>query len=1116
MRFSSSAASSSRRAALRVQGREALEHVLVGEIERRRLLEARDAAIRVLDIVEPDPRGVVPGEELVGGDEARPRERLGGLGRPATIPGALARLPEETPRDDVAGIFFGRALEEPARQIQVVLPHRRLPGAEVQRGELVGPVRLRDERERRHHDLRFVFARARVRVGEAKRPQRRLALRGGELRHLARRVPAPFAEHAHACRELRVRRALAAGAAGERARDRRGDRLELVVAPVGHVRVLDVAEARLVQRIELEDRAVPEDRAGGIAAADRVEIGEPLVRLAALAIVLGRARAGQELVGEARRFAPLDLGALERQPTEPLVAARTRGLRRPQARLLVAGALVFVRRLGEEERLRGPDRRLRALLAPGAAIGGRIDREPLVELAQRDVLGARLVRLGEPLGGDVRLGVRDEERLAHRVERALERVARLRATLADPTEHVVHVPRAARRALGEERREREKRRRLVDRLEPRRERRIVLVRAPRDRLEPQERRAHRLGDRGAERLEERRGVRPRIELQERAHRRLARGIGGERRAVRIGGALALPGALGDERGGELPVARRGRVAGVRPARELRAHVLELPGARRELERDRARPFFALRRAHGGLDVLVGGVGPEQPAERDHPARALAPGGVLRARAQILGGGRQPDRRDGRRQRRHPVGRRDRVELGVALWERQAHQRRERRALVRRERVLVHRRLDQARVADLDAEPRERAPRERVVAAEEPAQPLAGLRARRVAVDAERVREPARRLRELGHAAELGDERRRGRHVPFAQRLARAAQRVAREDLAGVPVRALGAAEAQRRADAERQARERRRLRRAEPGVHVIVPRERAPRARGERARVLRRVPRRLIPPPRRPLVVPRGAQVLGAHEERVQAVRGRLRLARLVVERGHDARHVHPARQERARLPVREGEARIDLARLDRQAGRRVEVAAQRVELARGEERPRPLRGVGHRARLFLEPLRALEQRGLRVVLEQLARGVLVAELRRRRRVLLRLLGRADSTGTRSAGGGGSARRRRSARTCRCAPSRAAAPPRLRASRRDRSARASSAPSRCASSSRSPRRRTSASAANTACPWGGCSASARPRRRGCRRACPRRSSVGRRSSRGARRSRHRRPGSPSH
>ena len=84
------------------------------------------------------------------------------------------------------------------------------------------------------------------------------------------------------------------------------------------------------------------------------------------------------------------------------------GLGGAEGPFLVPEAFVLVRRFDEEQRLRRAYRRLRALLAPAATIGQRLDREALVELPQRDVLGARRVRFGESIGGDLGLPIGDE------------------------------------------------------------------------------------------------------------------------------------------------------------------------------------------------------------------------------------------------------------------------------------------------------------------------------------------------------------------------------------------------------------------------------------------------------------------------------------------------------------------------------------------------------------------------------------------------------------------------------------------------------------------------------------------------------------------------------------
>lgn len=136
-----------------------------------------------------------------------------------------------------------------------------------------------------------------------------------------------------------------------------------------------------MQRRLFENRSVPEHCARGIVPAERVEHGEAFVRFAAGARILRRLGQPEELVGEARDLAAFDLGAFARDPSEALAGGRRRRFGRPQRRFAIPSALVLVRGLEVEERARVAAGLRRPRLAPRAAIGERLARHPLVELA---------------------------------------------------------------------------------------------------------------------------------------------------------------------------------------------------------------------------------------------------------------------------------------------------------------------------------------------------------------------------------------------------------------------------------------------------------------------------------------------------------------------------------------------------------------------------------------------------------------------------------------------------------------------------------------------------------------------------------------------------------------
>src|SRR4051794_1504433 len=73
--------------------------------------------------------------------------------------------------------------------------------------------------------------------------------------------------------------------------------------------------------------------------------------------------------------------------------------------------------------------------------------------------------LFEACARELGLAVGDEERLANGIERRLERIVRIRTTLADPLEHFVDVALATTDALGQECADAERRRAAMHALE---------------------------------------------------------------------------------------------------------------------------------------------------------------------------------------------------------------------------------------------------------------------------------------------------------------------------------------------------------------------------------------------------------------------------------------------------------------------------------------------------------------------------------------------------------------------------------------------------------------------------------------------------------------------------
>ena len=322
-----------------VEVREAIEDVLVGDVDRGGRVERDERAVLVLRLVGPDAAGVVPGEQLVVAHHAAAGERLARLGRPARVARALAHTSASRPHATTSPRSSATARSRSDRAlIEQAQARRGLARAHEQGRRLGRPRGALDEARRHRQERRVVAARARVRLQHPQRPERRLALARREARRACASPPscssAPRMRRRAASSALR--RALAGVVAVERARDGGRDRLDLVVAPLADQVVLDVPEARLVARRLLEDRPVPQQRARGVLPRGRVEDGEELARLAARARVLALG-GGEQLLGQARDPSGAQLRPLAGDEAQAPVRGR-RGLGAAQRAVLVARA----------------------------------------------------------------------------------------------------------------------------------------------------------------------------------------------------------------------------------------------------------------------------------------------------------------------------------------------------------------------------------------------------------------------------------------------------------------------------------------------------------------------------------------------------------------------------------------------------------------------------------------------------------------------------------------------------------------------------------------------------------------------------------------------------------
>ncbi len=232
----------------REDDREPVEEVPVGHVHRRSRFECRDRFLVVAERVLPEATGVVPGRELSLGDHAAAGECLVSLCGARRVARLLPDLGEQRPRDDVARVFRGRPLDERTRLVEASQAHRRLACTRHENGHFGGPRRRRLEQAQRGLEERLIVG-ARASMGleacGATRAWPRF-LGGGQLHHLARRLPRPLgAPHAQLRRELRVRRGLPRAGAPEGLRDRARHRLELLVAPLADEVLLDVPQAYL-------------------------------------------------------------------------------------------------------------------------------------------------------------------------------------------------------------------------------------------------------------------------------------------------------------------------------------------------------------------------------------------------------------------------------------------------------------------------------------------------------------------------------------------------------------------------------------------------------------------------------------------------------------------------------------------------------------------------------------------------------------------------------------------------------------------------------------------------------------------------------------------------------
>ena len=179
-----------------------------------------------------------------------------------------------------------------------------------------------------------------------------------------------------------------------------------------------------------------------------VDVREPLVRLAPDDRVRRALCLFEELVDQARRLSPLERRPLAGEAQERHLVAR--GLGDAQHAHRVPRALVRVGDLEVQERARVPRRPGGLCLPVPRPVVGLGAKRPLVELAQREVVRALAMSVGDSRGAPVRVVVRGEASRAHGVDDGLDPFGPTGAPRVEPAEGVVDVAAAQRDALGEE------------------------------------------------------------------------------------------------------------------------------------------------------------------------------------------------------------------------------------------------------------------------------------------------------------------------------------------------------------------------------------------------------------------------------------------------------------------------------------------------------------------------------------------------------------------------------------------------------------------------------------------------------------------------------------------
>ena len=263
-------------------------------------------------------------------------------------------------------------------------------------------------------------------------------LGGAELRELALRGPRAGLG-AEAGAEPRVREAFEID---EHAREGRANRLEVFVAARLGIRALELAQGRQPFGRTLEDGRLPQDDAGAVASL-AIEIAEGLVELPLLDGIARGLGAGKQLLGDTRGLGRSRGGALGRDPSQRPAVARC-AVRETCGAGAVAGTLVLEGRLQLEQRPGTVAGVLGGGFTPRAALAAFAARaQALVKLPQTDVARVGMDGRFEQRLRFPRLAVRDEQRLAHEIERFLDVVARHLATRLEPLDELAGVGRRA-------------------------------------------------------------------------------------------------------------------------------------------------------------------------------------------------------------------------------------------------------------------------------------------------------------------------------------------------------------------------------------------------------------------------------------------------------------------------------------------------------------------------------------------------------------------------------------------------------------------------------------------------------------------------------------------------